>query len=155
MQPVASFLQQLAEPNSRFGGGSVTALTVASAAALLEKFLTGGPKKRIRAVRNRCAGLVKKDAEVFAGVVKALRSKQLAPFKSALNRATAVQVEVREYAKEVATGCRTAKIQVPYIYHSDLACALSLALTAAKSAQGFIRANEAWLRRKTRDARDG
>ena len=150
MPDIALFLAHVAQPRSRYGGGSLSALSAASAAALLEKLLSGSAAKRARASRKRCVALVEKDATVFTGVVRALRARKTAALRRALKQAAGVQIEIQHHAQRLVAQCRSARPHIPSVYASDLSCALHLAKAASTCASGFVKANTAWLKKTSR-----
>ena len=140
------FLEQVARRGSWVGGGSVAALSAALAAALLEK-LVHGPRtaSRLRRVRRECVALIRRDAELFARVVRATRTKNRRAFERSLKAATDVPCRVFERAQAVQAACRAAQRAVKPQFQSDLRCAMALALAAAESARTLIHTNLAWL----------
>lgn len=96
-------------------------------------------------MRRECAGLVQRDADLFANVIRATRTNNRARFKRALMQATAVPCRVYECAQLVAAACASAQRSVKPKFQSDLRCASALARAASEGAQALIRTNLAWL----------
>ncbi len=144
---IDQFLKALATPGSRMGGGSVSALSAALSAALLEKLACASAQQgaRLCSMRQECQKLVLRDAEVFGAVMKALRSHKRAAFVSALKRANAVQWRVFECSLKTKHIAVTQASRVKPALRSDLFCAAVLADSAACTAETFIRANTEWL----------
>ena len=140
------FLDQLARRGSWVGGGSVAALSAALAAALLEKLIHKPQTvRRLREARQECVALIRRDAETFARVVQATRTKNRPAFARSLKAATDVPCRVFERAQAVQAACRAAQREVKPQFQSDLRCAMALALAAAESARTLIQTNLAWL----------
>ena len=146
MQRMDAFLKALATPGSRIGGGSVAALSAAASAALLEKLVSGSQQgRRLSAVRRECSQLIFRDAEVFSGVVDALRKKDRAGFAAALKRSNAVQWRVFQHAAHLERACEATKDRINPAYRSDLICAYAAAKASALAAEALILANASWL----------
>ena len=140
------FLEQVARPGSRVGGGSVAALRPALAAALLEKLIVRPQvARRLRRTRRECLRLVQRDAGAFTRVVRAVRRSDQSAFRGALRRATEVPWQVFEHAQAIQSTCRAARRSVKPRFQSDLRCAMALALASAESARTLIETNLAWL----------
>ena len=145
-QSVEQFLEAVAKRGSWVGGGSVTALSAALAAALLEKLLHHPSRaRRLRRIRRTCLRLIPRDAETFARVIRATRQHNRHTFARCLKTATEVQVQVCEAAQMVQAACRTAQRSVKPKMQSDLRCAMALAMAAAEGAKTLVRTNLAWL----------
>lgn len=143
---VEKFLETVAKRGSWVGGGSVTALSVALAAALLEKLLHDPSRaRRLRQIRRACLQLIARDAETFACVIRATREHNRRAFTRRLKTATEVQVQVCEAAQTVQVACRIARQSVNPKMQSDLRCAMALAMAAAEGAKTLVRTNLAWL----------
>jgi formiminotetrahydrofolate cyclodeaminase len=124
----------------------VAALSAALSAALLEKLIHHRPSlRRLHAIRLECAGLITRDAEAFARVVRALRSGDSRAFRSSLRAATEIPVRVFESAEAVQAICRGAQRSVKPRFQSDLRCAMAVAMAAAESARSLIQTNVEWL----------
>lgn len=124
----------------------MAALTAGLAAALLEKLLAQrGRVRTFTHIRRRCLRLAHADAEAFAEVIRAIRSGRPARVRQALARATDIPREVAAHALRVERACRQAERLVSPRFRSDLECVRRLASAAAGAADGFIRANVAWL----------
>ena len=148
-ESLEKFLGQVATRGSWVGGGSVTALSAALAAALLEK-LTLDPHaiRRLRRSRRACVRLIRQDAETFARAIRATRSRNGQVFRRALKAATAVQEQGFHHACAVQAASRQARQTVKPRFQSDLRCALKLATAARESAGILIHTNLAWLDEK-------
>ncbi len=145
---IQELLEEVARRGSWFGGGSVAALGAAASAALLEKLVgPGAVRRQLRRARQQAVRTIEKDARVFARVIAATRRVNASAFRSALKRATALQVGVLEVARNVQKQGRAVRRSIPPKFQSDVRCALALARAAETSAQGLIRANQAWLQR--------
>lgn len=143
---VAVFLNQVARPRSGFGGGSAAALTAALAAALLEKVAGSGRERRkLRAIRRRCAGFVDADAKQFARVVAVLRAGSRLRAARALRGAIEIPCRVCEAARDLQAAAAHLERQVPPRWRSDVRCAGALARAAAESARALGKANLAWV----------
>jgi len=143
-------LNRVAHRGSWFGGGSAAALTAALAAALLEKLVVA-PKvaHALRRSRRACLKLIQQDAEAFASVIEAMRSKNRRRFVRALNAATAVQQAVLGHSRAIQRAGRVAQRSMNRKFQSDLRCAMALASASGASARVLIRTNRAWLRQRT------
>ena len=128
------------------GGGSVAALSVALAAALLEK-LVHDPRvaRRLRRIRRESVRLIRRDAEMFARAIQATQRKHRQAFVRSLKAATEVPCRVFEHAQAVQSACRVAQRSVKPRFQSDLRCAMAVALAAGESARTLISTNLAWL----------
>jgi len=143
---VEQFLEQVARRGSWVGGGSVAALSVALAAALLEKLMADRRgARRIRRARHSCVRLIERDAAMFARVIEATRTGGAGRFQRALQAATEVPCRVFEHAQAIQAACRRAQRAVKPRFQSDLRCAMALALAGAESARTLILTNLAWL----------
>lgn len=139
-------MDEVARKGSWLGGGSVAALSAALAAALLEKLtVTPSVAAILRAIRRACLGLVERDAACFSGVIQASRVGNHRTVTQRLKAATEIPCQVFEYARTVQAACRKAQRSVQPAFHSDLRCALALALAAETSARTLIETNLAWL----------
>ena len=144
--PIASFLDELARRGSWVGGGSVAALSASLASALLEKVVVQpAVVGRLRRIRRRCVRLIAQDAETFARVIRASRSRDRAAFRRALKTATEVPCQVFAHAQRLQGVCRAVQRSVKPRFQSDLRCAMAMALAAAESARTLIETNLAWL----------
>ena len=140
------FVSHIARRGSWFGGGSVAALCAALAAALLEKIVVqAAPARALREIRRDCLGLIQKDADAFARVIKTTQRKDQSAFRSSLNTAIDIPCRVFEQAERIQSACRMAQRTVKPQYQSDLRCALAVALAAAESARTLVITNLAWL----------
>lgn len=143
---VETLLEEIARRGSWLGGGSVAALTVALAAALLEKLLlTPRPRAQLRQIRLRGLRLVEQDGVVFARVIAATRQGRRAPFARALRAANDIPCRIFADAHTVLALTREAQRRVKPRFQSDLRCAAALATAAATGAQALIRTNVAWM----------
>ena len=143
---ISEFVDHVARRGSWFGGGSVAALSGALSAALLEKLLHEPPAiRRLRAIRRECLALIERDAETFARVIGATRTKRRGAFARALKRAIDVPCRVFEDAQTVQALCREAQRAVKPRFQSDLRCAMAVALAASESARTLIHTNLEWL----------
>ena len=143
---IEQFLESVAKRGSWIGGGSVTALSAALSAALLEKLLYHPLRVRqMRGIRRACLRLIQRDADTFARVIRATRARNRSVFARSLKTATEVQVQVCEAAQTVQAACRTAQRSINPKLQSDLRCAMALALAAADGAKTLVRTNLAWL----------
>ncbi len=140
------FLEQLARRGSWIGGGSVAALTVALAAALLEKLIMrAATGRRLRVVRSECLHLIERDADVFAGVIQATRSSNPPAFRRALKAATEIPCRVYAHAEAIAATARAEQRSIKPRFRSDLRCVVALARAASQSAHALIETNLQWL----------
>jgi formiminotetrahydrofolate cyclodeaminase len=140
------FVSHIARRGSWFGGGSVAALCAALAAALLEKIVVqAAPARTLRAIRRECLGLIQKDADAFARVIKSTQRKDRSAFRTSLKAAIDIPCRVFEQAERIQAACRAAQRTVKPQYQSDLRCALAVALAAAESARTLIHTNLSWL----------
>ena len=140
------FLDQVARRGSWVGGGSVSALSAALAAALLEKLVVDPQQARhLRQLRRACVGLIQRDAASFARVIRATRAKNRQAFHRSLKAATDVPCQVFVHAQIIQAACRKAQRAVKPRFQSDLRCAMALALAAAESARTLIHTNLSWL----------
>jgi formiminotetrahydrofolate cyclodeaminase len=145
---IQDLLEEIARRGSWVGGGSVAALGAAASAALLEKLVaTEAARRPLRRGRRQAVRVIQEDARVFARVIAATRRSNPQAFRTALQRATALQVSVLNVARDVQQKGRAVRRTIPPKFQSDLRCALALARAAETSAQGFIRANRVWLQR--------
>ena len=145
-QSLNTFLEQVARRGSRFGGGSVAALSAALSAALLEKLVTQPQTgQRLRRIRRECLRLVDRDAAAFARVVASSRSGNQVRFRRALKDAIEIPMRVIAYAQAVRAAGRIARRSIAPRFQSDLRCAMALTDAAATSARALINANLAWL----------
>ena len=141
---VETLLEEIARRGSWLGGGSVAALTVALAAALLEKLLlAAGARAQLRQIRQRNLRLVEQDAVVFARVIAATRQGRRIPFVRALRAANDIPCRVFADAHTVQALAREARRHVKPRFQSDLKCAAALAQAAATGAQALIATNVA------------
>ena len=146
MHSLDRFVSHIARRGSWFGGGSVAALCAALAAALLEKIvIQAGPARTLRQIRQDCLGLIQKDADAFARVIKVTQRKNRGAFRSSLKTAIDIPCKVFEQAERIQAACRSAQRTVKPQYQSDLRCALAVALAAAESARTLVNTNLAWL----------
>jgi len=140
------FLDRVAHRGSWVGGGSVAALTAALAAALLEKLLVRPQTVRtLRRTRGHCLRLVHEDAETFARVIQATRTRHQGTFRAALKASTNVQEHVFAHARTIQRLCRLAKRSVKPRLQSDLHCAMVLAKASEEASRTLIQTNRAWL----------
>ena len=140
------FLEQVARRGSWVGGGSVSALSAALAAALLEKLIPSVPQaRRLRRIRRECVRLIDADAGTFARVIRAIREDDQPSFRRSLKAATEIPCRVVEHARMIQAACRQAKRALKPRFRSDLLCAMATARGAEESAQALIRTNLAWL----------
>ena len=140
------FLEQVARRGSWVGGGSVAALSAALSAALLEKLVHRPEQTRhLRRLRRECVGLIQRDAETFARVIQATRSRDRHAFSESLKTATEVPCQVFEHAQTIQSACRRAQRSIKPRFQSDLRCAMALALAASESARTLIQTNLSWL----------
>ena len=140
------FLEQVARRGSWVGGGSVSALSAALAAALLEKLIADPRQARhLRQLRRACVGLIQRDATAFARVIQATRAKNRQAFHRSLKAATNVPCQVFAHAQAIQAACRKAQRAIKPRFQSDLRCAMALALAAAESARTLIHTNLHWL----------
>jgi formiminotetrahydrofolate cyclodeaminase len=153
-ESIEQFLDEAARRGSWIGGGSLAALSAAQAAALLEK-LTTAPQtaRRLRRIRRTCVGLIRRDAETFAQVINATRTKNRRAFQRSLGAATEVQVKVFVNSRAIERACRRASRFITPRLQSDLRCALAFAAAAKASASALIRTNLAWLNHPASAAR--
>ena len=151
---VEQFLNQVARRCSWIGGGSVAAFSAALSAALLEKLVhRPATIRRLHEIRRECLQLVQQDADSFARVILATRSRNPAVFRRSLKQAIAIPRRVVRHATTLQRISQTAARAVPSKFHSDLRCAEGLAGAAAQAGRAFIRTNEAWLRTASRHGR--
>lgn len=145
-QSLEHFLDQVARRGSCVGGGSVSALSAALAAALLEKLVgSSGIARRLRRIRRACVRLIQRDAEVFARVVAASRAGDYHAFQRSLKAATEVPCQVFEHAQAIRAACRAAAKSIKPRFQSDLKSARAMAVAAAESARVLMETNLAWL----------
>ena len=145
MHSVDRFASHIARRGSWFGGGSVAALCAALAAALLEKIvMEAAPARRLAKIRRDCLGLIQRDADAFARVVKTTQRKDRGALRSSLKTAIDIPCRVFEQAERIQAACRAAQRTVKPQYQSDLRCALAVALAAAESARTLVHTNLAW-----------
>jgi formiminotetrahydrofolate cyclodeaminase len=143
---VDRMLAQVARRGSWYGGGSVAALCVALAAALLEKLIVRRPAlRRLHAIRARAASFIEEDARRFARVIQCTRLGHRGRFREALKSATDIPCRIFEDAQVIQAECRRAQRDVKPQFQSDLRCALAVALAGAESARTLIETNLAWL----------
>ena len=139
-------LTQVARRGSWFGGGSVSAMSTALAAALLEKLvLQDSVKRRLRRLRKDCLKLAQSDADVFAKVVRAARGEQPSAFRRILKKAIQIPLAVFGHAQTVRKLCELLQGRIRKGFQSDLRCALALALAYGEGARTLILTNLAWL----------
>lgn len=139
-------LSQVARRGSWFGGGSVSAISTALAAALLEKLvLQEAMRQRLRRLRKDCLKLAQRDADAFAQVVCASRDKQPAIFKRMLKQAIQIPLRVFGHAQTVRKLCERLQGRIRKGFQSDLRCAVALALASGEGARTLILTNLAWL----------
>ena len=140
------FLEQVARRGSWVGGGSVAAFSAALSAALLEKLIVRPHVVRaLRHARRECLELIQRDADTFARVIEATRTKNQRAFRRSLQAAIDVPCRVFEHAQTIQAECRAAQRAVKPRFQSDLRCAMALALAAAEGARTLIETNLAWL----------
>lgn len=141
-----TLLEEVARRGSWLGGGSVAALAIALAAALLEKLLLK-PRARaqLRQIRQRGLRFVEQDGIVFARVIAATRQGRRAPFARALRAANDIPCRIFADAHMVLALTREARRQVKPRFQSDLKCAAALATAAAAGARALISTNVAWM----------
>ena len=156
VESLEQFLEQVARRGSWVGGGSVAACGAALSAALLEKLVvTPSLARQLRAVRQDCLQLIHRDAQTFARVIQATRTKNRHAFVRALKQATEVPARVVEHAHAIQTAARVAKRSINVRFQSDLRCAMAFAIAAGTSAEALIDTNLSWLndRRYTKKVR--
>lgn len=146
MRSLDQFVSHIARRGSWFGGGSVAALCAALAAGLLEKIVAQAvPARALGRIRRECLGLIQRDADAFARVIRTTERKDQGAFRSSLKTAIDIPCRVFEHAERVQAACRAAQRTVKPQYQSDLRCALAVALAAAESARTLVNTNLAWL----------
>ena len=144
------FLDQVAQQGSWYGGGSVSALSAALAAALLEKLLgSAGPVKRLTRIRRECLHLARQDAVVFARVIAASRSGNRRAFGRTLKAATDIPCRVFEHAGAIRAISREAASSIKPQFRADVVSARAMAAAAAEGAQALITTNLGWLNDRT------
>lgn len=142
----SAFFEVLSRRGSAVGGGSAAAVAATLSAGLLEKILPDPAQQaRLRRTRKQCFRLIDQDARAFEAVMHHLRQKRKTGLSVPLKQASEVQWRLLENAQALITDCSQLGIVINRSYRSDLACARHLAQAAAKSAEGFIRANAVWL----------
>ncbi|MBI4342581.1 MAG: cyclodeaminase/cyclohydrolase family protein [Candidatus Omnitrophica bacterium] len=143
---VEQFLNQVARRGSWIGGGSVAALSAALSAALLEKLVhQPAAVRRLYRIRRDCLSLVQQDADTFARVIRATRTKDRQAFRRSLKTAIEVPCRVFAHAQALHAACRRATRSINARFHSDLQCAGALADAAGAASCAFIETNLAWL----------
>ena len=150
-----AFLEEVARRGSWLGGGTVAAVSLALAAALVEKLaVQPAAARRLRRIRRECLRWAEQDAQRFANVIEAMRQDGHR-FPQALRAATEIPWHVFQRSHVVQGACRAAQRSVNARFHSDLRCAMALAQAAGAGAHALIETNLTWLkdRRYTRTMR--
>jgi len=152
---LTSFLNDVAERTSAPGGGAVSAVAVAMAAALVAMAARFSDKQlasahdlaeKAEVVRAQVLPLAQADAEAYATLLEALRRPKDDPGRSeavaaASKHAAAVPLEIATYASEVGLlAARLAEEGNPNL-HGDAAAAALLASAAARAAANLVRVN--------------
>jgi formiminotetrahydrofolate cyclodeaminase len=147
---LAGLLDQTASTQPAPGGGSVAAIVVALAAALVEKSANlsedwpdaAGVGAQARTLRERALPLAERDATAYGGVLEALRSKAGdAALAQALSEAADVPLAIAETALDVASlGCELAERGNPNL-RGDAATAVLLAEAAARATANLVEIN--------------
>ena len=123
------------------------ALTVALAAALLEKLLIDPQQaRRLRRLRQACLALIERDAHTFARAINATRQQRADGFRRALKAATQLQWQLYASAHAIQAICLRTQATVRPRFRSDLRCAQALARAGSQGAKTLIVTNLAWLR---------
>lgn len=143
---LAQFTDDVARRGSWYGGGSVAALSTALAAALLEKFTASSRARRpFERIRRECLALVRRDAEVFAGVIQTKAAHDHRAFQRALQDAIRIPWRISVCARRLARAGEVLRRKLPTAYHADVRCAVALADAAQRGAVALITTNLAWL----------
>lgn len=145
-QSLEEFLRAIANRNTGYGGGSVVALNVAMAAALMEKL---SPRRdwvtRCAAIRCECLRLVQEDADVFSKVILAFRKQRIRLAYRQLKGATKLQCRVFQHARRLEQMAQTAKESLASRLQSDLCCVIALARAAQTASRELILTNISWV----------
>ncbi len=141
-----ALLDKIPATGSAYGGGSMTAASLAMACALIEK-VTPNPQVQQETARFRALALqsTTQDATVFKRVLLAMRKGKRAEFKKNLRAATDLQLEIYQLAHLLLAGTKQAHREVKSDYLCDLKCARALLKASKEGAKALILANIDWL----------
>jgi formiminotetrahydrofolate cyclodeaminase len=155
-EPLTRFVEDIAERTPTPGGGSVAAVIVGMAAALVEmgaRFSDDWPEAngivaQAAALRARVIPLAQADAEAYADALAALRlPKDQDPERRdfelgrALSRAADVPLEIAEVAADVAElAARVVELGNPNL-RGDAATGAALAAAGARAAANLVTIN--------------
>jgi len=169
-RPLEQFLDELASSAPAPGGGSTAALTGALAAALVSMVghLTVGKKRyagveeevkalleRSESLRQRLAGLLEKDTQVYSSLSKAYKlpretqeqkAARTAVIQSALKEAEAVPMQIAEACVEVLNLCIPMAEKGNCLAVSDVGVAALLAEAGLRSAALNVLINLAYIK---------
>lgn len=139
-------LDRIPAAGSEYGGGSVTAASLAMACALIEKVSDNTEvRKEVKRFRRVAQTAVVADAGVFKKVLTAMRRRQRPEFKKRLKEATELQLELYQIAYVLSAAAKKLRSEIKAEYRCDLKCAEELLTASKKGAQALIRANLDWL----------
>lgn len=154
---ISKFLEELSSKNPTPGGGSVAAISAATAAALVEMVcnLTIGKEKyktsekslkKIRKesleLRIKLTNLADEDSRAFDMVMAAYREKDNKKIKNALKEAVRVPTKVKKMARKVRFLAEKVETLGNKNAVSDARTAKYLSASAIKSAEENIRINK-------------
>ena len=149
-------LEETASDKPAPGGGSIAAVVVAMAAALVEKTAVlsrdwgdaSGAVAQARKLRTRAVPLAEEDAIAYGDVIAAMRSTRDKPVEvrdhelgQALSLAAEVPLLIAETAADVAELAATAAERGNPNLRGDAATAAMLAAAAARSAANLVEIN--------------
>ena len=149
------FLDLTASAQPTPGGGSCAAIAAALSAALIEKVACKAQKRhhraaslvtQARAVRLRVTRAVHADAQAYLRVVMTSRRKDRRAMRRALEAAMAVPQGVAHDARMLGRLSQRLLALSSPVWRSDVECAHDLALASERSARGFVRANQEYLK---------
>ena len=147
---LAGLLDQTASTQPAPGGGSVAAIVVALAAALVEKSANlsedwpdaAGVRAQARTLRERALPLAERDATAYGQVLEALRSKAGdAALARALSEAAEVPLAIAQSALDVAELAREAADRGNPNLRGDVVAAAAMAGGAAVGAAHLVEIN--------------
>jgi methenyltetrahydrofolate cyclohydrolase len=145
-EPLARFVEQIADKTPAPGGGSTAAVVAAMGAALVEmaaRFSNGwdlaeDAVSRARQLRELALPLARRDAQAYEAVLRARTEEER---HAALHAASAVPLELAELAAHVARlGAETAE-HGKVALRGDAAAGAILAAAAARVAANLVSVN--------------
>jgi len=153
-QTIEDFLNDLASNKPTPGGGSVAAVTAATAAALVEMVANLTKEGKLKdlvgkaeELRIKLLRLADEDAASFDAVMAAYKSKSKPEIKKALLGAIKVPEETKKLSQAVEKLAEIAVARGNKNAVSDASTAIHLAQAAQKSAVENIRINNEFLKK--------